>query len=477
MERTEFAELFADFLRGIAQDRRPGESPISAAIRDHLGQPASSLDVVSLKLAPHEQPNVQLALDLWADRPNRELELIGLSGQGRRNRGLTLGELITPIDTGLLGHGGMGLGPVDYVSRPIAVGRSLSCVDFGVVLAKDGQASIVAFISGPAPRHGQDKLVVEAVAAERAGAERFLAELTELRREHDVHRGQVVTLGNPHGPFHHDAAEVEFIDLPRVVRDDVVLPDGTLDLIEEQTIGMAQRAPSLLAGGRHLKRGLLLFGPRGTGKTHTLTYLMGAMPDRTSIVLSGQGFGAIAPAAEMARSLAPSMLILEDVDLIAQERGMGPSGTNPLLFQLLNEMDGVGADDDVIFALTTNRVDLLEPALAARPGRIDLAIEIPLPDADGRRRLWQAYATGLIVDAVDVDAVVDRTEGVTASFISELLRRGALYAADTSGNVPVLTQSVVDRALTDMLERGGALGRRLLGGEPADVAPHGHPSA
>src|SRR5688572_12792394 len=64
-------------------------------------------------------------------------------------------------------------------------------------------------------------------------------------------------------------------------------------------------------------------------------------------------------------------------------------GANALLFELLNQMDGLAEDADVLFVLTTNRPDVLEPALAARPGRIDQAIEIPLPDAECRRRLLE----------------------------------------------------------------------------------------
>lgn len=72
-------------------------------------------------------------------------------------------------------------------------------------------------------------------------------------------------------------------------------------------------------------------------------------------------------------------MIVEDVDLIAETRGMHP-GQHPLLFQLLNEIDGLGEDADVAFLLTTNRADLLEPGLAQRPGRVDQAVELPLPD-------------------------------------------------------------------------------------------------
>ncbi len=85
----------------------------------------------------------------------------------------------------------------------------------------------------------------------------------------------------------------------------------------------------------------------------------------------------------LARILQPSIVVLEDVDLVAEERTRpGAACTAPLLFELLNQMDGLADDADVLFLLTTNRPDILEPALAARPGRVDQAIEIPLPDAE-----------------------------------------------------------------------------------------------
>ena len=61
-------------------------------------------------------------------------------------------------------------------------------------------------------------------------------------------------------------------------------------------------------------------------------------------------------------------------------------------------MEGLAEDEDLLFVLTTNRADLIEPALAARPGRVDLALEIPLPDGEGRRRLIALYAAGITLD-------------------------------------------------------------------------------
>src|SRR2546421_2604175 len=90
------------------------------------------------------------------------------------------------------------------------------------------------------------------------------------------------------------------------------------------------------------------------------------------------------------------MMVIEDVDRIARERThMHGPGEEVLLNKLLNEMDGLQEDAEVLIILTTNRPEQIEPALASRPGRIDQAIEFPLPDAEGRAKLAKLYARGL----------------------------------------------------------------------------------
>src|SRR5437773_7791137 len=120
------------------------------------------------------------------------------------------------------------------------------------------------------------------------------------------------------------------------------------------------------------------------------------------------------------------MMIIEDVDLIAREREhMQTRGQEVLLNKLLNEMDGLREDADVLFILTTNRPDQLEPALASRPGRIDQAIEFPLPDEDGRTKLVKLYSRGLEVPDQLMALIVRRTRGASAAFIEVLMRRFA----------------------------------------------------
>src|SRR5438034_9816467 len=105
-----------------------------------------------------------------------------------------------------------------------------------------------------------------------------------------------------------------------------------------------------------------------------------------------------------------------------------PTRRSSDLNKLLNEMDGLREDADVIFILTTNRPDQLEPALASRPGRIDQAIEFPLPDETGRAKLARLYAHGMKLNEAVADAIVSKTKGASAAFIKELMRRSAQFA-------------------------------------------------
>ncbi len=221
-----------------------------------------------------------------------------------------------------------------------------------------------------------------------------------------------------------------------------------------------------------MKRGLLLHGPPGTGKTLTVRYVAGRALEHTIVLLTGGGLGMIRPACSLARMLQPAIVVIEDVDLIAQQRMMYEGG-NPLLFDILNEMDGIEEDADVVFILTTNRADLLEPALAARPGRVDLAVEIPLPGEAERRQLIALYARGLDLRLTDEASVVRATAGVTASFVKELVRKASLLAAIESGEgaALIVTDSHVNAALEELLAEGNALTRRLLGGAAAAGEP------
>ncbi len=165
----------------------------------------------------------------------------------------------------------------------------------------------------------------------------------------------------------------------------------------------------------------------------------------------------------LARLLQPAMVVIEDVDLIARDRSDLNSCEESLLNKLLNEMDGLKEDADILFVLTTNRPEQLEEALTGRPGRIDQAIEVPLPDQAGRRKLVQLYGKGLPLDTSIIDEAVQRTEGASAAFIKELMRRVAQASIVRTGGASIVS-SDLGGVLDDMLFTGSKLNVRLLGG-------------
>jgi len=215
--------------------------------------------------------------------------------------------------------------------------------------------------------------------------------------------------------------------------------------------------------GLSAKKGLLFYGPPGTGKTHTIHYLASTMPGHTTLLITAEQVVLLEHYFKLARFLQPSIIVVEDVDLIARERTqMQHPGQEIMLNKLLNEMDGLREDAEVIFILTTNRPDQLEPALASRPGRIDQAIEFPLPDETGRAKLARLYAHGMKLNDAVADAIVSKTKGASAAFIKELMRRSAQFALH-EGKDTILTLKSVDAALEEMVFVGGSLNLKLLG--------------
>jgi len=404
----------------LAHELQPTPDTVTSALidrlSDHLGQPARDLPVVTELYPGYDHANVQVAVDAWR-ATHSEGELHGISGHGREHHSFTE----------LLVSRGFGLGAVDYTSVPAGVDVELTCVRFGLYLLADGEVPLAVLLRGADPRRGEPGVRLEVLCPHVEAGQAFLAEIKELIGRHNVFRGQVLSfVGDPFGPR---SGPLAFHRRPELGRSAVILPDGALDVVERQVIGVAEHRDRLRAAGHPLKRGVLLFGPPGTGKTHTVRYLVAQLPEFTVIELSGMGLGNIADACALARLVQPALLVLEDVDLIAESRAFRSGLDNPLLFQVLNEMDGLAGDADIAFLLTTNRVDLLEPALAQRPGRVDLAVEVPLPDAAGRKALLDLYGRGLDLSDDESAEVVGGTEGATASLFAELARRAELLAA------------------------------------------------
>jgi ATPase family associated with various cellular activities (AAA) len=491
-----FGQLFQAFME---QMTRASLAAQRSALRDrldrHLGTDSAALPVISDSFAAYDHVNVQVALSAYLAAAGRGHELVGLTGQQRHFESLS-----DLIQSGH--HAGVQLGSVDLVNLPVSPDETLACVQFGLFLIEDRGVPVVALLRGPTEFGTQQTVTMELLSPDQERATALLAEVRGLMVERNVFRRQVISFGEPH-LGHVGVGPVVFHRRPALVRDQLVLPEQALELVERQVLGIARHRERLRASGQHVKRGLLLYGPPGNGKTLTVRYIVGQALDHTVMLLTGGSLHLLRPACALARMLNPAIVVLEDVDLVAEERGMVGHMSNPVLFDLLNEMDGIEGDADVAFILTTNRADLLEPALAARPGRVDLAVGIGVPARDARRRLLALYAGGLDLRTEDLEPVVDRTEGVSAAFIKELVRKAAVLAAQGQAPPPApgqapgthatatatraapltVTDEHLQGALDELLDETGALTRVLLGARPGagtgpqDPAAGGWPGA
>jgi hypothetical protein len=450
-----FMASFKAFMDQAIRQAPPPEEPIfRQRLLAHFGQEPTGLPVLREQLKRADHPNLHLALAAYLEAEGRTFELYGAS-MANDHTGIHLAqfaqnetnEWAKPKDA-----------PVEYINIALHDDQVLACVQRGLYLVRDGPHPLAVLVSGPSQDGFPRGLSLEVMSTERDAAEAFLASIRHMIRQRNVYRGHIISLE----PGGQGDLQVRFHRLPGIERESIILPAGVLERIERQTVGFARLGERLRAAGRHLKRGLLLYGPPGTGKTLTAMYLASQMPDRTIILLTGRGIGLIEQSCALARLLQPTTVILEDVDLIAEERTHQSTGTNAVLFELLNQMDGLAEDADVLFLLTTNRPEILEPALASRPGRIDQAMLVPLPDRACRDRLLTLYCRGMDVRITERERLLDQTEGVSAAFIRELLRKAALFAADEDTTLTVEDRHLAE-ALHELVVEGGDLTRRLLG--------------
>lgn len=414
-------DTLQELLRIVGTHARLGDGVLlTETLTGHLGVEVADIPVVTGRFPEHRFVDHDLALELLATRdPDHVLIGVG-GGEMRHHRGLS--------DMIRAGQGpATVIGQPDYVNRAIGPTAERVCVAFGVRLFRYEGRPVAVLQRTSRPEEGRPDGSFEVLAGDRDLAKRLLAELAAVANEHSILRGQVLTFTST--GYGHESSGITFVERPDVTAEQVVLPDGVLARVRLHVLGIAEHRAALRAHGQHLKRGVLLYGPPGSGKTHTVRHLLSSSAGHTVVLLSGQTLALVGMAANLARVLQPAIVVLEDCDLIAESRDFTPGSMKPLLFEVLDAIDGLASDADVTFLLTTNRVDVMESALTQRPGRVDLATEIELPDARGREALLRLYSpVGHLFSSAAITAATEATAGTTASFAKELMRRATLRA-------------------------------------------------
>jgi hypothetical protein len=446
----------ADTLSDITRTKQFNFS--SAAVEWHFaGVPQDQLVATSRQFPGHMRPDVQAAVNkLFSISP---LRFFGIH-ERHRYETLTFAALTS------YGEAANAIAPAQYQDVEIGEAEPVKCLDNGLWLCVADDLRYAVLLSTHR-EHGEEagvriEIVVPAGTAGAEFARRSFSDIENAVNAAHCYRGKILSFdaganyrGRSRGLMVHK--------LPPVARANVILPEATLKLLDRNVLNFVENRTQLRRLGQSTRKGILLYGPPGTGKTHTIRYLASNLPGHTTLIITAVQVALLGAYMNLARLLQPAMVVIEDVDLIARDREMMGPCEESLLNKLLNEMDGLKEDADILFILTTNRPEQLEGALASRPGRIDQAIEIPLPDDISRSKLIQLYGKGLALDEAFVGEAARRTRGVSAAFIKELMRRTAQASIGRDGGVTIRTADL-DEALDDMLFASGKLNVRLLGG-------------
>ena len=420
------------------------------------GIPQSPLVTRAREFPGHMRVDVQVAVDQLFASPIR------FFGVHEEHRYETLAFTALMKD----GRNAPTIVPPQYHDVDIGEMEPVKCLHNGLWLCLHGEFRYAVLLSFHREYRNEAAVRIEiAVPTGTTGdafVQRCFVELEKAVHTARSYRGKILSLDGG-ADYRGRSRGITVHRLPAVDREEVILPERTLKLLDRNVLDFVGNRSALRRLGQSTRKGILLYGPPGTGKTHTIRYLATNLPGHTTLIITAEQIALLDAYMNLARLLQPTMVVIEDVDLIASDRDdMGPCEES-MLNGLLNEMDGLKEDADILFVLTTNRPEQLEGALAGRPGRIDQAIEVPLPDDLGRKKLVQLYGKGLPIDEAIVSEAAQRTKGVSAAFIKELMRRiaQASIARDSGTSVE---SGDISEALDDMLFAGGKLNVKLLGG-------------
>mmetsp|Transcript_9561 Transcript_9561/g.38732 ORF Transcript_9561/g.38732 Transcript_9561/m.38732 type:complete len:719 (-) Transcript_9561:145-2301(-) len=244
------------------------------------------------------------------------------------------------------------------------------------------------------------------------------------------------------GPMDFGKSKSKFQEIPEtgVTFVDVAGVDGAkLEL--QEVVDFLKNPDKYTQLGAKIPKGCLLVGPPGTGKTLLAKAVAGeagvpffscAASEFVELFV-GVGASRVRDLFEKAKSKAPCIVFIDEIDAVGRQRGSGMGGGNDereqTINQLLTEMDGFEGNTGVIVLAATNRPDVLDSALL-RPGRFDRQVTVDLPDVAGRIRILKVHARGKTIGKdVDFDKVARRTPGFSGAALQNLLNEAAILAA------------------------------------------------
>ena len=280
--------------------------------------------------------------------------------------------------------------------------------------------------------------------------------------------------------FGRSKAKLHDNEVPQVTFADVAGADEAIEEFREIKDFLAEPKKYQEIGAK-IPKGVLLFGPPGTGKTLLARAVAGeAKVPFYSIsgsdfveMFVGVGAARVRDLFTQAKANAPAIIFVDEIDAVGRHRGAGMGGGHDereqTLNQLLVEMDGFEAHEQVILIAATNRPDILDPALL-RPGRFDRQIGVDRPDVKGREAIIKVHSKNKPLEkGLDLLAIARRTPGFTGADLANVLNEAALLTARE--NRKVISSTDVDEAI-DRVMAGPQRKSRLMSEEERRVTAY-----
>jgi len=301
-----------------------------------------------------------------------------------------------------------------------------------------------------------EKLVVEVTTGHNGGYYytfhstnkdcKIFQELTKLADEKNLYRGQKID------------CDCRFLSLDELSWKDVILPENTIETIKANVNDLFALREQFKKFGLSVKRGVILYGPPGTGKTQVCRCLAKDASGFSVLYALPTDFasnrGGVRRVCKMAQDLAPCLLIVEDIDWIAQDRHQGNAG---FVMELMNQLDGIESFGDIVTLGTTNCLEDLEEAVKNRPGRFDRLINIDKPNQDCRKRMVEAFTRRFLV-ATDfsIDKLAESLDKLTGAHIKDLCTTAAMFAVRANsieGDKLLLKKEHFDDAIREVKDK------------------------
>ena len=435
---------------------------LTRQVRNYMGKPIDTLTFVSKDVGKSREADFIRALESMAAK-QKDSRRFGVSEYAKLNN---------------LKASGLALEKVSWDSVEAEDGRLTNLPKNAVYCLSHGQRKFVAYLSHDPQAYdfehetafstGKGKKL-ELCAASLDDANEITQWLREQSAQRSIYRGQMLMIASPQdGGL---GQTIRITTRPDQARERIILPQKVIETAERLVDSRRQYADRLARLGHSSNLGLLLHGVPGTGKTLMIRYLISRCTEHTVIVPSDMAVETLRESFRLAQYLQPALVVLEDVDLLAQDRqtSRGVDG----LQELMNQLDGIHIASDAIVLMTTNRPEVLEPALASRPGRVSQAIEFEVPDGPDREKLLRLFL-GEVKAEFDFAHWSERIKGASPAFIEELCKRAIIFSLDRldgdsdDESQLVITDGDFDSAIHELVVVGGTLTSKSLGFPSAD---------